>query len=289
MLRDYGRLGAVLLLAVGASLGLCPALAADGLVVSEPELVIVRQGASETCALPATGYADLVVAEQGASFLLTGAQLPAGQRRVVGRGVRRVSWEPAGDDTRVSIEFVTPPTHSVINAVAGTEVRPYTPQVVVGFGFADGGGGGSYPVLGSSVPRGSTREDAHGAYKLPGFPPVRYSDALVTLRVENVDFRDVLWLMSEIGGVSIVLDPYWADEPTGMPRPVGGGASGDGAGAGEDGGGFRDAGDFVPMAPRSGTGRLSLNFENVPFDTALELILMSVGLVKVDIYPGDLD
>jgi hypothetical protein len=253
--------------------------------------VVVRLGLSETCAWPGSGYSSFVVEDDTASFVLAGQQLPAGHQRVLGRGITEVSWEPAADGTRVTIQFASVPTHSIINAVAGTEIRPYTPQVIAGFGFSAERQRGSYPVMGSKAPRHTAEGDEHGRYKLPPFPSAKYSDALVTLRVENVDFRDVLWLMSEIGNVSIVLDPYWADEPTGMPRPVGGGATGDGGGegGGEGGGGFRGAGDFVPPVPRSGTGRLTLNFENVPFDTALELILMSVGLVKVDIYPGDLD
>jgi hypothetical protein len=106
------------------------------------------------------------------------------------------------------------------------------------------------------------------------------------LKVRNVDFRDVLWLMSDIGGITIVLDPYWDDEPTGSRRQVGGGASGDGGGGAGGGGGFGTGGSPPPFAPREGTGRLTLNFQEVPFDQALDLILMTVGLVKVDIYPN---
>jgi hypothetical protein len=161
--------------------------------------------------------------------------------------------------------------------------------VIVGFTFEDGADGHGYPVVGTQRPRHAEDEDVYGSYQLPKFPKVRYSDALVTLRVRNVDFRDVLWLMSEIGGVSIVLDPYWADEPTGSRRPPGGGADPGAGGGGESGPGFRGAGDYIPAAPREGTGLLSLNFEDVPFDLALDLIIMSVGLVKVDIWPGSFD
>ena len=45
-----------------------------------------------------------------------------------------------------------------------------------------------------------------------------------------------------------------------------------------------DPGDgFTPGLIRNGVGQLTLNFDNVPFSEALDLILMSVGLVKVDI------
>jgi hypothetical protein len=280
-----------LALSIGLALGLfCAhtAIAAD-IVVDLPELVVTRSDTGETCALPGTGYGDVVIGEESATLTVTGYELPAGQKRVAGHGIRRVSWQPREGETAVTIEFAQPPTYSVVNAVAGTEHRQQTPQVIVGFGFdSTGGERRTSPVLGSRRPGEQVEEpDQHGDYEMPDFPPVRYSDALVTLRVENVDFRDVLWLMSEIGGVSIVLDPYWADEPTGGPRAPGGGADPDGGG-GSGGGepGFRPGGGFIPGIPRSGTGNLTLNFDNVPFDQALDLILMSVGLYKIDIHPG---
>jgi uncharacterized membrane protein YgcG len=264
--------------------------AKDGVVAQEPELVVVRQGDVETCALPGSNYSELQVGDASATFLLKGQTLPAGHKRIAGHGIRKITWEPIADDTLVSVEFKTTPTFSLINAVDGTAERPGTPQVIAGFGFAQGSDKDhSYPVVGTHKPRTDKEKDGYGNYELPEFPPVKYSDARVTLKVENVDFRDVLWLMAEIGNISIILDPYWADEPTGSTRPPGGGADpGSGGGGGDGGGGFRGAGDFIPFAPRSGTGRLTLSFKNVPFDMALDLILMSVGLVKVDIYPGSL-
>ncbi len=169
-------------------------------------------------------------------------------------------------------------------------MRPGVPQVVAGFYFNPAEAQSRpYPVLGSRKPGSSSAaSDPHGGYELPELPESKYSDALVNLSVRNTDFRDVLWLMSEIGNVSIVLDPYWADEPTGSRREVGGGVDPGGGGGSEGGPGYRPAGQFNPAAPREGTGNLSLNFKDVPFDLALDLVIMSVGLVKVDIYPGDL-
>jgi len=147
----------------------------------------------------------------------------------------------------------------------------------------------------------SISEEAEGQYEFPPFPyKYKYSDALVSLNVVNVDFRDVLMLLSEIGGVSIVLDHYWNDTPTGGRRRPGGpggvGGGGGGAGGGGQGeggggqqGGFREAGVFQIRGPISGTGTLTLNFENVPFDLALELVLTAVNLEKIDIYPGFFD
>lgn len=266
------------------------AVAAGDIVVDLPELVVARHGGNQTCALPGTGYEGLVVGDESATLLVLGQELPAGQKRVAGQGIRRVSWQPREGATSVEIEFTQPPSYSIANAVEGTEYRQFTPQVVVGFGFdVSGSERKTSPVLGSHKPGEAPVEpDRYGSYELPDFPPVKYSDALVTLRVENADFRDVLWLMSEIGGVSIVLDPYWADEPTGGTRTPGGGADPGSGGAGDGDPGFRPGGAFIPTVPRSGTGRLTLSFDNVPFDTALELILMSVGLHKIDICPGSL-
>lgn len=277
-------------LAVGCLLALMSAAsAADGVIVAEPELTMMRSVGNETCAMPGSGYENLVINDESATFTLTEHELAAGSKRIGGNGIRRVSWEPAAGDTLVTIEFAQPPSYHMFNVVSGTEFRPQTPQVIAGFGF-DISDAASHvqPVMGAHKPRADYDDDQYGSYELPDFAPVKYSDALVTLNVHNVDFRDVIWLMSQIGNVSIVLDPYWADEPTGGPRPPGGGAD-PGSGGGSGGSGFRPGGEFLPNVPREGTGRLTLNFKAVPFDTALELVLMSVGLYKVDIYPGSFD
>ena len=291
MLTNRKLLLTLSLVVAAGLLAASPSRAADGVVVETNELVMLCQDNLETCALPGEGYEDFVIDGERATFRLTGYELPAGSKRLLGRGVRRVSWEPGEGGTAVTVDFDRAPEFNLINAVTGTELRPGTPQVIAGFGFAPREEDRkSYPVMGSRQPGEHVEVDQHGTYQLPELPPVKYSDALVTLNVQNVDFRDVLWLMSEIGGVSMVLDPYWADEPTGNRRPVGGGADPGSGGSGGGGDpGFRPAGGFVPTVPRSGTGLLTMNLNEVPFDTALELVLMSVGLVKVDIYPGSFD
>lgn len=286
------RLVSLAALAVAILAFWSPASAAhSGIVLETPKFVLVRHGNNEACLIPAAGYSAFEVGENSAKLNLTGVELGKGSKRVLGKGITRVSWEPAGSGTEVTFEFAQQPISTLVNAVSGSEIRPDLPQVVAGFYFEEEPQNSRpYPVLGSHHP-GETgpREDPYGHYKLPKFKPAKYSDALVTLNVRNVDFRDVLWLMSEIGNVSIILDPYWADEPTGSRRPPGAGADpGGGSGGGDGGSGFRGGGDFIPAAPREGTGNLSLRFNDVPFDTALDLIIMSVGLVKVDIYPGDL-
>jgi hypothetical protein len=263
--------------------------AADGVVLDAPEIVVLRQGLSETVALPGQGYSDFVQVEGGANFTITGIELPAGAKRLLGHGVTHVRWQPRDGNTAVQLEFSSVPLSSLINATPGTQQRPHTPQVIAGFSFSDAGEPPAHhPVVGSYTGNGREEQaNPHGDYKLPAFPKARYSDVLVSLKVTNVDFRDVLWLLSDIGNVSIVLDPYWAEEPTGGRRPPGGGADpGNGGGDGSAGGGFRPGGDFIPTPPREGTGQLSLNFHDVPFDQALELVLMAVNLYKVEIWPS---
>jgi len=281
---------AVVWLLVPVALSICVALAADadGVIVRTPELAVVRHGVNVSVSLPGTGYREFVVGDTEATYFIDGADLGSSARRIPGPDVSRVAWEPAGEATKVTITFTSPPQYSSINATGGTELKPGVPQVLAGFGFTAQGAGETqaYPVAGGFNPgEGPAGPDPHGGYELPKFPETKYSDALVTLKVQNVDFRDVLWLLSDIGGISIVLDPYWNVEPTGVRRPPGGGASGN-PGGGAGGGGYRGAGNYYPPTPREGTGNLSLSFDNVPFDMALDLVLMSVGLVKVDLWPG---
>ena len=260
------------------------AYAGAGVVYESNELVVIRTRTGESCAIPGKEYSDFTVEGREASWLVRGFELPAGSKLLKAGGISKISWEPEGESTRVSVRFDTEPASSLVNALPGTELRPKTPQVVVGFGFP-----GELDTVRSASMLG--RRDGHsrdnsdngtGNYDLPKLPDARYSDALVTLNVRNTDFREVLWLLSQIGGVSIMLDPYWDDEPTGTRRPPGGpGGGGDSGGEGYGGGG-----GLAP--PREGTGNLTLNFNKVPFDQALELVVMSAGLVKVDIWPDDL-
>ena len=267
---------------------LAASAAEGGLVVDEPALQVSRSGQLESAALPGASYSQLELDGNTASLLVEGSPVIEGDsKRVMGHGIKRISWEPTSDGKlAVQIDFASKPEFYAVNAVPGSDLRPDTQQVIAAFSFPDGERN-SYPVMGShGGSEAITRGDEHGNYDLPEFPEAKYSDALVSLKVRNTDFREVLWLLSEIGGVSIVLDPYWDDEPTGTRRPPGGGGGGSGGDGGSGSGpGFRGAGGFSPPTPREGTGNLTLNFIDVPFDTALELVLMSVGLVKVDIYP----
>jgi hypothetical protein len=262
------------------------AMAADGAVLSQPEAVVLKHGQNESVSIPGTGYSEFSLTKDTASFIV--AQGPAFAKRFHVRGaqISAVALEPAAGGCRVTLTLRSAPAFSVINAVNETEWRPGVAQVIAGFGFtAPSAGSRTYPKMGG-YESGSEQpqQDNAGGYELPKLPEVHYSDALVSLKVTNTDFREVLWLMSEVGNVSIMLDPYWQDEPTGSRRPPGGGASGATPGGG-GGDGFRGAQGFNPIVPREGTGRLTLDFKDVPFDLALDLILQSVGLVKVDIWP----
>ena len=281
----------VLCTMISCCLTMAAGYAADGeaVVVLDDQFVqVTRLNGLESCAFTASSYSGFEVADNTASMTLEGAVAEAGSRRVAGRGVKRISWEPVADGVSVELEFATAPEYQVINAIPGSLDQPGVSQVVAAFSFPEADERRGYPVMGTGADTARLeREDEHGTYELPKFPPVKYSDALVTLNVRNTDFRDVLWLLSEIGGVSIILDPYWDQEPTGSTRPPGGpGGNTGGGGSGDFGGGFRPGGEFSPIVPRNGTGNLTLNFVDVPFDTALELVLMATGLVKADVYPG---
>jgi hypothetical protein len=105
------------------------------------------------------------------------------------------------------------------------------------------------------------------------------SDVLVNLpATSGYNFYKTLMLLSRMAGISIIIDPYLVDEPTGSLRsnklePPGGG------GDGEDGGlGFREAEQFDAMDLHGATNTVIGNFENVPFDLALKIILEAHNL-----------
>lgn len=259
----------------------------EGTLVDLPELTVTKLNRNISLAMPATEYADFEINGNNVTYTISGYDIPAGHKTIGGEYVERISWEPTEAGMLVTVDCTAEPLYSAINAMPGIELKPDTPHVITGLGFAPhesrGVGGGG---LGAGIGNHREQSDA-GEYELPEMMDYKYSDVLVSLNVRNVDFREVLWLLSDIGGVSIMLDPYWADEPTGSRRPVGGGADPGSGGGSEGGPGFRSGVEFNPLTPREGTGDLTLNFESVPFDLALELVVMSVGLEIVEINPND--
>jgi len=135
----------------------------------------------------------------------------------------------------------------------------------------------------SADTRSRLRDDpASGLYYndfIPGGTTL--SDIRVTLQATSgMNLYDVLNYLSLISGISLVIDPYAFEQPTGSPReplppelPQGN--------ANEPG--FRPAGVFDPQLNRGGTVRG--NFVDVPFDEALKLILETHDLEFV-IYAG---
>ncbi len=102
----------------------------------------------------------------------------------------------------------------------------------------------------------------------------RLSDIRVTLNATGgLNLFDVLNYLSNISGISIVIDPYTFNEPTGQNRPP---LPPDGSGSGDGGPGFRSASEFDPGLQRTGTVRG--NFVNVPFDEVLSTILSTHNL-----------
>jgi hypothetical protein len=261
---------------------------AQGVVLSTPDLLVTRQGGIDTLAIKGDGYTAFKREGNEATLLVKGAGGGSGEERipaVPGGGLSKVRWEPADGGTLYHLSFTAEPLSSVTNAIPGSEMRPDMPQVMAAFSYGETAArarlnhrGGSAEYDPNVVP---------GDYQMPKFPKYKYSDAMVTLKANGADFRQVLWLMSEIGNVSIMLDPYWQDEPTGSRRPPGAGVSAGDGGNGGSGNGYRSAGDFNGRGLDEGVGDLYFNFENVPFDTALDLIISSVGLVYVPIYPEE--
>ncbi len=266
----------------------------EGVLIRSQHFSLTRSAGIESVEFDGLACRDFKIEGRSATMIIDGEAVAAGSAEVpraegVRPGISDLAWEPVEGGTKVTLNFARSPRYSVTNAMPGTELRPNTPQVIAAFAFPQDAGDKPGPNYAGQPPTSSVgRQDDPGSYTLPKFPPYKYSDALVTLRANNVDFREVLWLFSRIGDVDIMLDPYWQQEPTGTRRPPGGGVQAGGGGS-DSGSGFRGAGDFGPTGLTEGAGDLSFNFVDVPFDTALDLVIKSVGLVYVDIYPPSED
>jgi hypothetical protein len=145
----------------------------------------------------------------------------------------------------------------------------------------------SKPTLGSSGGAyGKPRllDDPHAGlyYAAPKRSGGMLSDVRVTLTaMSGMNLYDVINYLSLISGISIMIDPYTFEEPFGSRRaplppedPQGG----------ADEPGFRSAGIFDPQL--GGEGTVIGNFVNVPFDTALRLIL-EVHELEFVVYEGN--
>ena len=123
--------------------------------------------------------------------------------------------------------------------------------------------------------------DAYGTYDLPGFEGEEemLSDVRVNLEAAGgFGLYGFLMFLSQISGISIIIDPYWLSEPFGTttrPPQDPGQLPGQGGGTG-----FRSAGIFDPQLGTGG-GSIVGRFDNVPFDQALDIVLNTHNLKKV--------
>ena len=107
------------------------------------------------------------------------------------------------------------------------------------------------------------------------------SDAISDVRFSvdataGVNVYDVFNLLSEISGISIIVDPYAFQAPVGGTRPPLQGAP---PATQPSGGGFRGADEYSPV--RLGTGGAAAvygKFVNAPFDVVFETIIASNNL-----------
>ena len=274
--------------------------------------------------LSGSGYRELETHPLKVSFIVEGLRVDKPVQRLVhGYWMQRVELVPVGDGTRVTVGRLVDARGLALAVSPGSKFIPETGNVILSLTMGRGSRKQEAERTGREGASAATRPEVEANPDYPvmpvapeesgryRFPPskrkYRYSDVLVDLNLVNTDFRQVLMLMSNIGNVSIVLDPYWDEQPTGGRRRPGGpgglgggggggegggGAGGGGAGGGGGGegqGGFREAGTFQAQLPQPGTGNLTMNLEGVPFDLALDLILTAVNLEKIDIYPGFFD
>jgi hypothetical protein len=123
----------------------------------------------------------------------------------------------------------------------------------------------------SAAMRSRIKDDPFGGMYYADFLPggSMLSDVRVSLPAMNgMNLYEVLNYLSEISGISLIIDPYAFDEPTGSTRPP---KANEPPAATADGPGFRSAGVFDPQYPSGGS--VIGNFIDIPFDTALRLIL----------------
>ncbi len=265
--------------------------------------------------LQGNSYKDVSQTKVTVEFTVEGLRLPAPlKKNLNGYYAKAIELIPQGNDCRVVVTRKANGRGMALSVISGSRFIPSARNVL--FSLTYGVDKKKFNQVKANedqeektkptqvrvdpeYPMLTITEEEEGKYELPPFPQkYKYSDALVSLTLQNADFRDVLMLLSEIGGVSIVLDPYWNDEPTGGRRPpggpgggegMGGGGQGQGGGGGGSTSGFREADIFQIRGPMPGTGNLTLNFENVPFDLALDLVLTAMNLEKIDVYPGFFD
>ena len=236
----------------------------------------------ESLSFRATGYSQFVSTEREISFLLAGFRgADAKNHNLGGAALSTMKFTQENEGTRVAVSLYGSAGGVSINAAPASRAFPDSPTVVLALtgitprrsSASSAGADDEYPSLGSA-------KKNEGDYELPPFERrYKYSDTLVSLHVKGASISGVLEFLSLVGNVSIVLDPYWNQQPTGGGRPPiesGGSAGGGGAGGIGTGGGGAGFGGF-------GQGLISVDIDDVPFDFALDLIITSAGLKYVEI------
>jgi hypothetical protein len=184
-------------------------------------------------------------------------------------------------DSETSVSTV-PPLGSTLSAAAtGAASEPFAYD-------EPGAGSGGVPSVDELMKKarsesrglGDRGSDEYGNYNLPKFEgdEEALTDARVNLNAAGgFSLYTFLMYMSSISGIPIIIDPYWFDDPTGsirdpqdpgtIPNTGGGGA------------GFRPGTIFDPGI--TGGGTVVGNFDNVPWQTALEIVLETHNLKYV--------
>ncbi|MCC7477856.1 STN domain-containing protein [bacterium] len=157
--------------------------------------------------------------------------------------------------------------------------QPRQPLRALTLSATTGPGAAPSALRSRSVPQGDPYLGFGYTRELPGGG--RLSDVRVTLpATSGFNLYDVLNYLSEVSGISIMIDPYAFETPTGSSRPP----LAPERPANNEQAGFRPGSVFDPQNFRSGTVVGNLN--NVPFDQALRLILETHELEYV-VYGGE--
>ncbi|MEP0814256.1 MAG: hypothetical protein HRF49_06275 [bacterium] len=233
----------------------------------------------ESVSFRSGGYSNLQRSLTEITFRLSGIKVQSPQLHKLGGAVMsELLLKPDGDYTQATIRLSGIADGFSINTVGASRAFPNNSSVVAAItGLRAMKGGGKAPD--DEFPAMSAAPKNYGDYELPEFErKYKYSDALVTLHLRGASIEGVLAYLSLLGNISIILDPYWNQEPTGTDRPpVSGGAAGGGGGQGIGTGG--GAGGFSGF----GEGLITIDLNKVPFDFALDLVITSAGLTYFEI------
>ena len=243
--------------------------------------VFTQEYGVESLTFRAAKYSELENLPQSVTFLLGGCRIESPQvHKLDGVALAEMLLKPEGDSTRVTLKLACRADGFSINFAPASRAFPKNGSVIVAFtGLRKLPAGGAQSEPDDEYPDMSAPKQT-GDYELPEFEArYKYSDALVTIHTRGASIKGLLDFMAAIGGISIVLDPYWDQEPTGTGRPPISGMGGGGEGGAEGFGTGGAPGQFGGF----GSGAVSIDLDEVPFDFALDMIITSAGLVYFDI------